>query len=212
MKQLIISLAINGRENYIEYQKKLISSLHLAGGSDTWILNNYPLYVTKQEEIPYKFKYDLIMHAYNQGYKKVFWLDSTMRLIKNPFELFDLVNNGIVAFENIGHPTYKYITDLAVQNLNCSNYINDVKNTWGGAIGFNFEKELPKIILDEILHQSLIGSFNNGGSTRNGFVAARHDQSVNSVIFHNHKIDILDYGFIAAKIHLTSNTHIQYGD
>jgi hypothetical protein len=92
------------------------------------------------------------------------------------------------------------------------NYINDVKNTWGGALGFNFEKELPKIILGQIFYQSLIGSFNNGTSTRDGFVAARHDQSVNSVIFHNHKIDILDYGFIAAKIHLNTNTYIQYGD
>ena len=212
MKPLIISLAINGRDNYIEKQKKLIESLHIAGDCDTWILNEYPNGVTSQEDIPYKFKYDLLIKAFNVGYKKVFWLDSTMRLIKNPFELLDEAKDGIVAFDNIGHPTYKYITDLAVNNLECANYINDVKNTWGGALGFDFEKELPKIILGQIFYQSLIGSFNNGTSTRDGFVAARHDQSVNSVIFHNHKIDILDYGFIAAKIHLNTNTYIQYGD
>ncbi len=212
MKPLIISLAINGRDNYVEKQKALISTLHVAGDCDNWILNHYPMHVTRQEEIPYKFKYDLIMQAYNQGYKKVFWLDSTMRLLKNPFELLEESKDGIVAFDNIGHPTCNYITDIAIENMECADYIYDVKNTWGGAIGFDFEKELPKIILDEILLQSLIGSFNNGGSNRKEFIAARHDQSVNSVIFHKHKIDILDYGFIAARKHSTPNTYIQYGD
>lgn len=212
MKPLIISLAVNGRDNYIEIQKKLIDTLHLAGECDTWILNKYPNGVTSQQEIPYKFKYDLIKQAYDKGYHQVFWLDSTMRLVKNPFDLLKISKQGIVAFDNIGHPTYKYITDLAIKNLECEDYIKDVKNTWGGALGFHFEKPVVKIILDEILHQSEIGSFNNEASTREGFVAARHDQSVNSVIFHNHKIDILDYGFIASKKHLNENTYIQYGD
>jgi hypothetical protein len=212
MRPLIISLAVNGRDNYIEIQKKLIDTLHLAGDCDTWILNEYPEGVTSQKEIPYKFKYDLIKQAYEKGYTKIFWLDSTMRLVKNPFDLLEISDSGIVAFDNLGHPTYKYITDLAVDNLKCNDYIYDVANTWGGALGFDFEKPLAKIILDEILHQAEIGSFNNGTSTREGFVAARHDQSVNSVIFHNHNIEIFVYGFIASKRDLTEKTYIQYGD
>lgn len=212
MKPLIISLAINGRDNYVEKQKKLIDTLHLAGDCDTWILNEYPEGVTPHAEIPYKFKYDLIKQAYDKGYTKIFWLDSTMRLVKNPFELLELSKDGIVAFDNIGHPTYKYITDLAVENLKCNDYIYDVKNTWGGALGFNLNKLSALQILDEILYQAEIGSFNNGTSTRDGFIAARHDQSTNSVIFHKYKIDIYDYGFIAARKHLTENTYIQYGD
>lgn len=212
MKPLIISLAINGRDNYIEKQKKLIETLHLAGDCDTWILNEYPNGVSPQQEIPYKFKYDLIKQAYEKGYKKVFWLDSTMRLIKNPFELLEKSKDGIIAFDNIGHATHKYITDLAIKNLKCEAYIYEVKNTWGGALGFDFENTKAKIILDEILHQAEIGSFNNGGSTRVEFISARHDQSANSVIFHNNNVEILDYGFIAAKKHLNENTYIQYGD
>lgn len=212
MKPLIISLAINGRDNYIEKQKKLIETLHLAGDCDTWILNEYPKGVTPHEITPYKFKYDLIKQAYDTGYRKIFWLDSTMRLLKNPFELLDQSKDGIVAFDNIGHPIYKYITDLAESNLGCCNYLHDVKNTWGGALGFDFENPLTLIILREILNQAKIGSFDNGTSTREGFVAARHDQSVNSVIFHDWKINILDYGVIAAKKHVTDKTYIQYGD
>lgn len=212
MKPLIISLAINGRDNYIEKQKKLIETLHLAGDCDTWILNEYPKGVTPHEITPYKFKYDLIKQSYDTGYRKIFWLDSTMRLLKNPFELLDQSKDGIVAFDNIGHPIYKYITDLAVENLNCENYLHNIKNTWGGALGFDFEKPNTMQILIDIHIQSEIGSFNNGISVREGFVAARHDQSVNSVIFHNWKINILDYGVIAAKKHVTDKTYIQYGD
>lgn len=212
MKPLIISLAINGRDNYIEKQKKLIETLHLAGDCDTWILNEYPKGVTPHEITPYKFKYDLIKQAYDTGYRKIFWLDSTMRLLKNPFELLDQSKDGIVAFDNIGHPIYKYITDLAVENLNCENYLHNIKNTWGGALGFDFEKPNTMQILIDIHIQSEIGSFNNGISVREGFVAARHDQSVNSVIFHDWKINILDYGVIAAKKHVTDKTYIQYGD
>lgn len=212
MKPLIISLAINGRDNYIEKQKKLIDTLHLAGDCDTWILNEYPEGVTPHAEIPYKFKYDLILKAYKEGYTKIFWLDSTMRLVKNPFELLALSKDGIVAFDNVGHPLYKYITDLAVENLFCEPYLHEIKNTWGGALGFDLDKPKASAILDDILFQSEVGSFNNGTSTREGFVAARHDQSVNSVIFHDYEINILDYGFIAAKKHLTNNTYIQYGD
>lgn len=212
MKPLIISLAVNGRDNYIEKQKKLIETLHIAGDCDFWILNEYPNGTTHHDKIPYKFKYDLLLQAYKKGYKKVFWLDSSMRLLKNPFELLEKSKKGIVAFDNLGHQLYKYITDLAVYNLSCNDYLIDIKNTWGGALGFDFNNEIAVQILKEIIQQSEIGSFDNGSSTREGFVSARHDQSVNSVIFHNHKIDILDYGYIAAKKHITNNTYIQYGD
>lgn len=212
MKPLIISLAINGRDNYIEKQKKLIETLVLAGDCDHWILNEYPEGVTKQTEIPYKFKYDLLKKAFEKGYRLIWWMDSTMRIIKNPFQLLEQSESGIVAFENIGHPTYKYITDNAVENLGCSNYIYNVKNSWGGCIGFDFNKNKVSQILDDILHQAEIGSFNNGGSDRGGFVAARHDQSVNSVIFHNYGVKLFEYGVIAAKKHVTELTYIQYGD
>jgi len=42
MKKLIISLAVNGRENYVEKQKKLIETLPIAKDCDYWILNEYP--------------------------------------------------------------------------------------------------------------------------------------------------------------------------
>lgn len=193
-------------------KKKLIETLHLAGDCDTWILNEYPKGVTPHEITPYKFKYDLIKQAYKKGYMKIFWLDSTMRLLKNPFELLEQSNLGIVAFDNTGHPLYKYITDLAVENLGCGYYLHEIKNTWGGALGFDFDKTNVEYILAEILHQASTGSFDNGTSIREGFVAARHDQSVNSVVFYDWDVNILDYGIIAAKKHVTDKTYIQYGD
>jgi hypothetical protein len=46
-----------------------------------------------------------------------------------------------------------------------------------------------------------MGSFNEGTSKRKEFVAHRHDQSVMSVIFHQHKIYLLPYGNIVINAH-----------
>ncbi len=208
---LIISLAINGRDKYEEIQKGLIATLDIAGNCDKWIFQSYPDGVTPHSEIPYKFKYDLILQGYAAGYKRIWWLDSTMRIIKNPFDLFSLSDKGIVAFDNLGHPLYKYITDLAVTNLDCEALLMSIQNSWGGAIGFDFTKPEPILILNEILKQSKLGSFDNGTSTREGFVAARHDQSCNSVLFYYYGVKLFDYGVIAARKDVTDKTYIQYG-
>lgn len=212
MKEIIISLAVNGRDNYQEYQKGLIDTLDVAGDCHRWIVNTYPYSITPHNVIPYKFKYDLILSAQKSGYEKIWWLDSTMRLLKNPFELFDKAEKGVVAFHNVGHETYQYITDKAVKNLGCESYLKEIKNTWGGCIGFDFAKDVVKNILTDIIYQSIIGTFDDGGSDREGFIAARHDQSCNSVIFHNYGIKLFDYGVIASKNDVTDLTYIQYGD
>lgn len=216
-KNLIISLAINGREAYVDKQKGLIETLPIAGDCDHWILNHYPPYVTPHNTTPYRFKFDLLKRAQEDGYKQVFWLDSTMRLLKDPFELLEKSESGIVAFHNIGHKVAKYISDWAVQNLCDTGYmledeLYEIESTWGGALGFDFTKELPMKILDETLRQSTMGTFDESGSKRLDFVAARHDQSCLSVLFFFYEIPLLPYGIIAARQHVTEETYVQYGN
>ena len=106
-----------------------------------------------------------------------------------------------MAFHNLGHLLSKYISDEAVANLNCITYLSDIKQIWGGAIGFNFEHPITLVIYNKILEQAQIGSFNEGTSTRKDFVAHRHDQAVMSVLFHDHKIHLLHYGKIVTSPH-----------
>lgn len=216
MKNLIISFASRtGRENYIELQKGLINTLPIAGDCDNWILNDLPPEITPHSQVPYLFKFDLIKKAVGEGYRKIWHLDSTMRLLKNPFELIEQSECGVVAFHNLGHKLYpKYISNMAALNL--ANYYTDItkiESTWGGALGWDFDKELPWIIFDILFEQAAKGSFNEASSDREGFVAHRHDQSNLSVLFDYFKVPLLDYGVIAALPHVDKNkTYIQYGD
>lgn len=215
MRNLIISFAKNGREAYQELQKGLVATLPVAGDCDHWILNDYPEGVTPHSEVPYLFKFDLIKKAISEGYRKIWYLDSTMRLLKNPFELLEQCELGVAAFHNLGHKLYpKYISNMAALNL--SEYYTDItkiESTWGGALGWDFDKELPWIILDILFEQAAKGSFNEAGSDREGFVAHRHDQANLSVLFDYFKVPLLEYGVIAAVPHIDNEkTCIIYGD
>lgn len=215
MKDLIISLAVNGREDYTARLEGLVSSLTEWTG-DVRIYKEFPKWCRPHTQIPYAFKYDLIKKAIDDGYQRIFWVDSIMRLVpgKNISELLDEAPLGIVAFHNLGHPLYpKYISDKAAQNLK-DFYIDitSIESTWGGALGFDFNKELPNLILKELFNQIDIGSFDELGSIREGFVGHRHDQSVLSVLFHYTQVPLLEYGVIAAGKDVTEKTFIKYGD
>lgn len=211
MNPIIISLAIDGRDKYEKIQKKLIKTI--PPYTDTWILNHYPDGVTPHETMPYLFKFDLIQQAIDLGYTEIMWADSTMRILKNPFTLLKKAKGGVVAFDNSGHPAWKFTTDVAAENLK-DYYTNilRVKQTWGGCFLLNIKNPVAKQILAEIINQAYLGSFNHGSSVRDGFVSARHDQTVMSYIFHHYKIPLLPYGIIAAKKDVTKKTVIQYGD
>jgi len=151
----------------------------------------------EHNDVPYFFKFTMIQLAREKGYTEIYWLDSSLVLHKDITGLA----SPIMAFDNLGHPLSKYISDQAVVNLNCITYLSDIKQIWGGAIAFNFEHPITLVIYKEILEQVELGSFNEGTSNRNEFVAHRHDQAVMSVIFHQHKIYLLPYGNIVINAH-----------
>lgn len=206
----LISLAIDGREKYTEKLSGLEASLH-NWPYDTRLYKSYPDYCTPHNVIPYRFKFDLIRQARNDGYNRVVWLDSSIRLLQDPVELFG--EHGIIAFDNLGHPLAKYISDLAVKNLSITEaQLKDIPQTWGGAIGFDFTRDKACQIFEDICAQATMGSFEDGGSKRKDFVAHRHDQAVMSGIFWKHEYELLPYGTIAARADVTNKTYLQYGD
>lgn len=212
MKDLIITLAVDGREKYTEKLMRLIASLVTWHG-DIRVYKEFPKWCKPHNQIPYAFKYDLIKKAIIDGYQRIFWLDSSMRLIhgKNISQLLDEAPMGIVAFHNLGHDLEKYINDTAISNLRIGS-LAGVKQTWGGALFFDFTKEFPAYILDEVMRQIEKGSFNDDNTQRENFIAHRHDQACLSWLFHTNNMELLPYGVIAAKKDITDQTFIQYGD
>lgn len=199
MKDIIVSYASKGREDYVSMSYALEDSLK---GYEYRIYRNElptPKGVKRYEhkQTPYGFKFTIIQQLIEEGYERIVWLDTSMRLVKNIFELFE--QTPVIAFHNLGHDLAKYISDDAVKNL--GNPDINIKQTWGGAIGFDFTKDKAKEVYNEIIEQIELGSFNDGNSTREGFVAHRHDQAVMSVLFHKHGIKLFDYGYIVCNIH-----------
>lgn len=212
MKDLIITLAVDGREKYTEKLKGLIKTLiHWDG--DIRVYKEFPSWCTPHNQIPYAFKYDLIKKAIADGYKRIFWLDSSIRLVpgKNISQLLDEAPMGIVAFHNLGHDLEPYINDTAINNLRIEK-LAGVKQTWGGCVFYDFNKEFPNYVLGEVFRQIERGSFNDDATARHGFIGHRHDQAVLSWLFHTNEMPLLDYGVIAAKKDITEETFVQYGD
>lgn len=222
---IVVSFASQGRENYNAGLLRLAKSLktHWSGHIKLYSFDGYvdeyagvPIELcggaqvpqpskficSHHSQIPYQFKFGIIQKMREQGYKKILWLDSAMVMEIDCVALFERSSNGIIAFHNLGHDLYKYISDIATHNLNQSeSTIKEIKQTWGGAIGFDFDNEIAANIFDEIVRQSQIGSFNDGNSVRDGFIAHRHDQAVMSVLFAQNNVELLPYGTIVTHPH-----------
>lgn len=218
MNELIISLAVNGRENYEANLRGLEKSIKDLWEGDNRIYRAFPGFVTPHDVMPYQFKFQLIKQAVKDGYTRIWWLDSTMRLKNNISDLLTNSDSGIVAFKNLGHELKNYISDLAVGNLidsgllDGTQHLNFIDQTWGGAVGWDFNNPVALIVFNKVLQQIELGSFLTTGSERKGFIAHRHDQSCLSVIFDRYNVKLLPYGVIAAKPDVTELTYIQYGD
>lgn len=212
-KEIIISAAVDGREKYSEIVKELEQSIIDSGWrGDVDIYKSFPDWIIPHKSIPYAFKYQFIRRKVHQGYKKIIWLDSTMRLVPGKYILDLLLDDGegVVGFDNIGHPLEFYINDTAIDNIGPFN--KSAKQLWGGALIFDFETDTAFEVLNEIIDQIVLGSFNDDNTARPGFKGHRHDQAVLSAIFNQMGIELLPYGIIAAPKDVTEDTYIIYGD
>lgn len=230
MKDVIVSFATKGRENYHGQLLRLIDSCkeHWKGDlliyspdhdmhmyRDVMIHHSWPdpefLQSYTHNDMPYQFKTALIQKALELGYQRIIWLDSSMQLKKDLTPLFDN-EYGITTFHNLGHPTYKYLSDNAENLLREGGYFSDwtpifdIPQIWGGAFAIDFNNSNAKSFFTELRKFSVNGSFKNGGSERTGFVAHRHDQSVMSVLL-NGKCKMLPYGQILCPPHDTSGEY-----
>lgn len=231
MKDVIVSFATKGRENYQGMLLRLIDSckehwkgdlLMYSPDHDLWMYRDVPIHHSwpdpegiqsfTHKDMPYQFKTALIQKAIELGYERIIWLDSSMQLKKDLTPLFD-TPTGITAFENLGHPTWRYLSDDA--NIKLDEYrkavclndnIVDIPQIWGGAFALDFTKVNTHLRFDWLKKYSVNGSFKDSGSTRTGFVAHRHDQSVMSVLFYRF-CNMLPYGQILCPPHDTSGEY-----
>lgn len=234
MKDVIVSFATKGREQYHLQLLRLIDSCKQHWKGDLLIyspdheLNEYkgvtihkkwpdPVGIKSytHQEMPYQFKTALIQKAIELGYERIIWLDSSMQLKKDLTPLFDKVT-GLTFFHNLGHPTWKYLSDEASDLLINDAHIcadeadlHKIEQIWGGAFAIDITNENAISFFSKLKEFSVNGSFKNGGSKRVGFIAHRHDQSVMSCLLQSFKFNLFHYGQILCPPHDTSG---EYGN
>lgn len=217
---VLVSFASKGREDYNQKLLRLLDSAvqhwkgdYLICSPDSSYTEYKGIPITRPEllrpnqipllphaTMPYQFKVALIARARELGYTKIVWLDSGMNLQKDITPLFEH-KTGITVFHNLGHPLYKYMGDVAQEILGVTDEeLQTIPQIWGGALFLNFEKKNAQKVFEQIAKASLNGSFKDGGSTREGFIAHRHDQAVMSVLVHG-KCNMLPYGNIVCPPH-----------
>lgn len=226
MKDCLVSFSSKGREDYNKKLLRLLDSAKLNWKGDYLIYStdheleeykgikiNKGLPVPKSiksfshSEMPYQFKIALIEEAREKGYDRIVWLDSSMIIKKDITELFG--DKGISVFHNLGHPLYKYISDKAVELLNINEEdLESIPQIWGGALLFDFTNDNAVNVFEKIKNHSVNGSFNEGKSNREGFIAHRHDQAIMSVLVHN-KCNMHPYGTIVCPPH---DVTLEYGN
>lgn len=221
-KDVIVSFSTKGRENYNGMLLRLIDSCleHWKGDlliySPDHELSEYrgvtihkgwpdPLGIKSytHTEMPYQFKTALIQKAVELGYERIIWLDSSMQLKKDLRTLLDDSTTGVVTFENLGHPTWKYLSSNAELLLKIDGYkhdVHEIPQIWGGAFMLDLTKKNALEIFYTLKLFSINGSFLDRGNSKNGFIAHRHDQSVMSVIMYK-KCDMWPYGEILCPPH-----------
>lgn len=221
-KDVIVSFSSNGREPYNKYLLRLIDSCVDLWPGDMLVYSPdhefdeyrgvtirkgwpkpYLIHGHTHAEMPYQFKVAMIQLALEKGYERIIWLDSSMQLKKDLTPLFDGLS-GVTMFHNLGHDTYKYLSDDAAGKLFIDDHeLRSIPQVWGGAFALDFSKEKCNLFFETLKDYSLNGSFKDGGSRRPSFVAHRHDQAVMSVLFHRITggYDMLPYGHILCPPH-----------
>lgn len=232
-QSVIVSFSSQGRENYPKSQLRMIRSCvnanwrgdYLIRTLDGWvdkydgveiIQGSYP--VTKKygksynhAEAPFQFKPYIVQEAIENGYNQIIWADSTIIMKLNPKPLLNYAKkHGVCAFHNLGHPLYKYTTDLQQQRLGISDKeLKKAKQIMACIIIFDIDNRKGLEIFEDWIAASRDGvSFQNGyGSEREGFEATRHDQTVISGLLHLYKVPLLPYGGLRYALHENSKEY-----
>lgn len=221
--KIIVSFSSSGRENYNEAQLGLIRSIQRNAPHYDTHLRSLDGYVDEylgrkiitgdlptcskgkawhHQNMPYQFKPVMVAEAYEMGYRKIIWCDSTIRVMKSPDPLWELAaEHGIVAWDNEGHPLHKYMPDHQIKWLGMNNY-KDVVNMYqimACCIVFDFDNPKTLPMFNKWLEGAFNNCFHHNESNNPEYISSRHDQSLLSAIMNMNGVPVQPYGGLAYR-------------
>lgn len=202
-KQCLISYAKNGRENYENaLDRNMGEAKKHFDGDFIYLKNELPQGCPTHDDVPYAFKPYLFKMAYDQGYRQIIWMDSTIVMMRDPQPIFDhMKNKGVVAFHNLGHNLPEWISDVAAKNTGI-NVWDEPYQIMACVVGFDLNHPEGKQIFDEWMDLANDGeSFHNNPGSWPTFKGHRHDQACLSALLWKRDVKLLPYGNLVYEAH-----------
>jgi len=216
-KTCVISFSSKGREDYNQALLGMIDSVKEIGLETDFMICSPDHQLTEHNGVtihkwkgishkdrPYGFKPALFDAARLKGYEQIIWIDSTVRILRNPDKALDYAGtNGFTIYDNVGHPLKYYIDEHAIKNLGATD-IEECPQIMACVIVMDVRFEHVNKILDEWIRQADLGSFNDGKGAEKGH---RHDQAILSYLLWKSGIDFVPYGQLCYPPHHESGEH-----
>lgn len=174
-----------------------------AGQVITW-KDEYPFGCPHNEIDPYAIKIYAFKEAFERGYTHVLWLDSSFWCIKNPHNIFDIINdNGIFAFRS-GYNCAQTCTDrlLSVAGLT-RDEAEQIPEIATGAVGLNINNPDAQKVWNVWKDYCEAGLFINSRthnideSADPRFLHARQDQSAFSIAVHKAELNFIYNDYVS---------------
>jgi len=203
-KPVIISCGVGGWYSAgIDRLERSLIHHGWAGDMIFW-RNEYPPNCQTHEENPYAFKIAAFKEAFNRGYSIVCWLDCSLWAIKNPMNIFDIVNdNGIFGFRS-GYNCAQTCPDNLLEDTGVTRDIAEtIPETATGIVGINYENPDGKLVFDYWADLCDRGLFKNSRthnpmeSSDPRFLFGRQDQSAFNMALYKAGVSFLYEDYVA---------------
>jgi hypothetical protein len=175
---------------------------HGYAGSMIMYKNEYPPLSPRHEENPYAFKIALFREAIARGFRQILWVDSSFWCIRNPHELFDIINDkGVFAFRS-GYNCAQTCSDHLLEYVGFTrDEAEKLPEIATGAVGINIDNPDGYAVFEYWAELCDRGLFKNsrthdlGDSSDPRFLFGRQDQSAFSMAVHKHGLEFeyVDY-------------------
>jgi len=207
-KNCIISFA-NQSGNYINRLARLSESLRNNSEGIDFIsfIGEGSLGCERHSVNPYGFKVEAFSKVFEQGYKNVLWLDTSVFAIKRVHKVFEDIEANGYCFQKAGHLVGTWTNDFT---LNYFGITRDEAMTMpmignAGLLGLNFESKIGQeffLMWDQALVAGCFkGSWVNTDKTESQderCLGHRHDMSCHSIIAN--KLGIINNAYDGDKV------------
>jgi len=145
-------------------------------------------------ENPYAFKVYAIKKAIEDGYRYIFWVDSSIFPVKSIKPVWDIIQNQGYLFIQNSFRVGEWVSDSVLDMFKLSrDSAFAMESIYGGIFGLDMQNEKANIFFSELWQAMESGAFKGEWDNNSGSVSSdtrvkghRHDQAVMSILAYKH--------------------------